>query len=136
MEAEGAHGAQCPKLAAAIGPEDGMGRILDDGDGPRHRQDRVHVAGDPAIVHDHDGAGARRDQGRDPGRVDVEGVGLHVGEQDARAPQQEGVGRGAEGIGGNDDLVAGRDFEGQGRQFQSVRAGGREGGVANTKPGL
>ena len=67
---------------------------------------RAHVGRLPEDVYRHDGAGARRDQALDTGRVDVVADSVDVGEHRDRVPVQDGGGAGGHGPGRGDDLVA------------------------------
>ena len=63
----------------------------------REFQNRVHVAGNPGIVHHDDGPGTGRDQSLETGRVDVRVVGCAVCKDKLRVPERKGVRRRHEG---------------------------------------
>lgn len=130
VERQGGQVADAAQLPPLVGGADGVGRILDDDEavffGNRH--DGVHLAGDAAVVHRHDGAGTRGDRGGDAAFIDVERVVADVNEDRDPAAQHEGVRHGGEGEGRHDDFVAGPDAGEQCGHLERGGAGGREEG--------
>lgn len=81
--------------------------------------DGSRVAGVAVAVHRHDGGGVRGDGGLDLGRVEVEGVRLHIYKHGLAAVPQERVRGGDKGVRRGDDLAGDaqglqRGDEGQG----------------------
>ena len=110
---------------AAKGRGQGMGCVLDHLQPmvAGQRSDRLHVAGEARDMHRHDGAGARRDRGRHPCRVDGHGRGVDIDQHGRRAHLDDGERRGDEGVGRGDDLVTRADAERLQRQQQSHSVG-------------
>ncbi len=108
----------------------GVRGILEDGDAGRRRAQGVDVHALTVEMHGQDGLGGRGDGGRDPGRVDVGGQGVHVHEDRQGAHVGDGEDRGHVGVGHGDDLVTGTDAqgpqgEGQGRRARADADAGR-----------
>ena len=84
--------------------------------------EEVHLARDARIMHDADGARARRDCTLYQRLVEVQRVGPDVHEHGGRATQHERIRRGDERVGRHDDFVPGPDVREHGRHFQRRRA--------------
>jgi hypothetical protein len=86
-------------------------------------EDRIEVDRMAGEVHDDDGPGARGDRCGELHRIDVEGLGIDVGQDRRGADMHRGIGRGGEGDGRGDDLVARADAVGD--QGEMERRGAR-----------
>ena len=89
----------------------------------RNGENRVHVAGQAAVVHRHDGLGARRDGGLDLARVDIERDRIAIDQHRIGAQVTDHLGGGGEGQRGRDHLVTGADAHGFQRQMQAGGGG-------------
>ena len=108
MEREAPKVANRPQGTPAVAGHDRLGGVFDHAQAvaPGDVHDGVHLAGDPAVVHDADGPRAFGYGLLDLGLVDVHGIRADVDEDELCAGQDERVGGGGEGVAGQDDLVA------------------------------
>ena len=129
--AEAGQRPECTALLAAILRPERLSRVLD------HVQtvpagdpvDGVHVRTLAEQVNRHDRSRARRDFRFDLLRINVECVGVDVGE-DRRGPEPaDGAGGGEKGERRHDDFVARPDLQGVQRQQQGIGAGRAADGV-------
>jgi hypothetical protein len=111
---------------AAVGRAERLARILDQREAVRRGDlaQRFELARVAEDVDGDDRARARRDGRLDRGRVEVERVGIDVGEHRRRALVDEAVGRRGERIGRGDALVTGADARDVAQQVQTGRAVG------------
>ena len=84
--------------------------------------DGPQLAAHARVVNGDDRLRALRDERFDPGLIEVQGVGPHIGKDGPRAAQDEGIHRGDKGEGRHDDFIAGPDIQEQGGHFEGVRA--------------
>ena len=131
IEREAGEVADRADLAAAHGRLDGVGGVLDDRDLATldRRLDGVHVARPAGEVHRHHRPRARRDRRLDVRRVDVQRLGVDVGEPRRGAGVEDRVHRCRPGERARDHLVARADPGDPERQVQRVGARGRGDGV-------
>ena len=125
VEADRSADAKGAERDSAERGSDRLRRVLDHRKGTHHRAQLVQVAGVPAVVHRHYGAGAPRQYPRHLGGIEVPRC-VDVREDGLRPPQHESVRGRGNGVGGDDHLVAGANPEQHGGHLESVRGGGDE----------
>src|SRR5467141_420039 len=113
---------------ALVGSHHALCRVFDHEQvalrGERH--DRVHLAGNAAVVHRNDRARAWRNGTGDPGLVDVERIGPDIDEHGDTAAQHERVGGRHEGIRRHDHFIAWPDIRQDRRHLERRSAGMRQ----------
>ena len=87
----------------------------------REGKNPVHVAGQAAVMHRHDGLGTRRDGGFDLAGVDIERDRIAVHQHRIGAQIADHLGGGGKGQGRRNHLVAGADAHGFQCQMQAGR---------------
>src|SRR5439155_269923 len=113
VKTESSEIAKSAQRAPLVARHDSLGGVLDDPKpmASRDRQNGIHLAGYPGIVHRNDRARARRDRGLNQPFIQIERILPDIDKHRNCATQGEGVGGRHKCVGRQDDLAAALDIE-------------------------